>query len=47
MGVCFLKDKKDKIGGEIEKSQEGSSFIFPKDDDDDTEFKLSTILILS
>ena len=43
MGVCFLKDKKDKIGGEIEKSQEGSSFIFPKDDDDDTEFKLSTI----
>ena len=43
MGVCFLNNKKDKIGGEIENSQERSSFIFPKDDDDDTEFKLSTI----
>ena len=43
MGVCFLNNKKYKIGGEIENSQERSSFIFPKDDDDDTEFKLSTI----
>ena len=43
MGIICENKKKSQIRDKSEKPQEKTNYIFPKDDDDDIEFKLETI----